>query len=442
MPTCAGWRRDWLEVSLATDSTADSPADLGPTLKADATRLLARLRTLARIGARPEGGVNRQAFTDGDIAARKLMLDWAAEIGLAPSTDAAGNLFLRLSAPGLDDRPPVLSGSHLDTQPAGGWLDGAYGVVAAVEALQRIRESGVALARPLEAVAWVNEEGCRFHPGLMGSTAFAGKGDIAAWSAQADDAGVTLADALAALKASSPDVSSRVPGRDLFAVVEAHIEQGPILESESATIGAVDAVQGLYWLQVTVDGMAGHAGTAPLAGRRDALLAAARMIAALSVALHDPDDVTRFTVGRIVAHPNSPNTVADRVTFTIDLRHPDLAELARCRRTIEDVCRAEAGPCGHRIAVSEHLEPVRFDAAVVAAVAAAARDLGHVPRPMVSGATHDAAVLAAIAPTAMIFVPCEEGLSHHPAENASDQVLAAGADVLATVLARLASQPG
>lgn len=410
-----------------------------PVVSVDHARLLRRLRRLAQIGARAEGGINRQAFSEGDIQARHLMLEWADEIGLDPFTDAFGNLFLRLSAGANDDGATILSGSHLDTQPAGGWLDGAYGVVAALEALNAIKESGVALVRPLEAVAWVNEEGSRFHPGLMGASGFAGKLDLSPYLVQQDDAGVTLETAMKDLIGSSPAVPVRHAPPRVGSVVEAHIEQGPILEAEGASIGVVEGVQGLYWLQVTVTGEAGHAGTAPVSRRRDAVQAAVRMIHAISVALHDPEDVTRLTIGRIVVSPNSPNTIADHVRFTIDLRHPDELELERCLARIRTICRDQVGPCEHQIEVTEHLQPVVFDPSIADSVAAAARAHGFGSRRLVSGASHDTAVLASRYPAGMIFIPCIRGVSHHPAEDATEDSLAAGADVLATVLAGLAS---
>ena len=236
MRTCAAWKRGWLEDSLAAELESTAPINVnGP-------RLLERLRELAQLGARAEGGVNRQAFSANDIAARHLMLRWADEIGLSPFTDTAGNLFLRLSSPEIDAQPAIISGSHLDTQPAGGWLDGSYGVLAAVEALSVIRESGRPLKYPLEAVAWVNEEGCRFHPGLMGSTAFLGDSGLVDLADQADDAGVRLADAHSAFMASTPQVTIRENRPLLEAAIEIHIEQGPILEAESRTIGSVTGV--------------------------------------------------------------------------------------------------------------------------------------------------------------------------------------------------------
>ncbi len=410
-------------------------------VRVDGPRLLSRLRALAEIGARPGGGVNRQAFTPTDAAARRLALAWAADIGLEPATDAIGNLYLRLSANTGDSdeaAAPVLSGSHIDTQPAGGWLDGAYGVVAAIEALQAIKDAGVPRRRPIEAVAWVNEEGCRYHPGLMGSTAFKGALDLDVLRNQTSPDGVALGDAIAACAADLPDLPVRTTPYPLAGLVEAHIEQGPILEREAKTIGVVTGVQGLYWLQVEISGEQAHAGTAPLAGRRDALLAAARIVAALSEALADPTDTTRFTVGRLEAHPNSPNTVADRVRFTIDLRHPDAATLDGMRATIERIAVELAAPCDCEIAVLERLAPTPFDGQVRAAVADAAAALAYPAMDIISGGSHDAAALAGLSPTGMIFIPCTRGVSHHPDEDADDAALVAGADVLASVLARLA----
>jgi N-carbamoyl-L-amino-acid hydrolase len=418
---------------------SQDPASL-PVVSIDGDRLIGRLRRLAKIGARPEGGMNRQAFTDGDAESRRLVLGWAAEVGLEPATDAIGNLYLRYAPPGTEDQAPVVGGSHLDTQPAGGWLDGAYGVMAAFEAVQAIKELGVALARPVEIVAWVNEEGGRYQPGLMGSSFFTGHFDLGEASDIVDAEGTPLDREIARFLASTPDLPERAVPFPIAGVVEAHIEQGPILENEGKPIGVVEGVQGIRWFKVDVHGEAAHAGTAPLAGRRDALLAATRIIQALSAALADPDDVLRFTVGKMIVSPGSPNTVADHAQFSIDLRHPELAVLDRSEQTIRAVCGEQAAPCTAEVAVTEAVPPVRFDAGVVDTIEAGAQALDLPARRIVSGAGHDAAMMASAAPVGMVFVPCHKGISHHPAENADESDLIAGGHVVATALARLASR--
>lgn len=411
-----------------------------PVVEIDGARLIDRLRRLAAIGARPEGGLNRQAFTPEEGEARRLVAGWAREIGMTAETDAIGNLYLRYAPAGIDGPAPVLGGSHLDTQPAGGWLDGAYGVIAALEAVQAIKEQAVPLARPLEVVAWVNEEGSRFQPGVMGSAWFVGHFDLARAPQIEGSDGTALDHAIVGYKAATPDIEERETPFPIAGLIEAHIEQGPILESEGLKIGVVEGVQGIRWFRVEVLGEAAHAGTTPLGARRDAVLAATRLVQALSAALADPVDVMRFTVGRFVVSPGSPNTVAAKVTFTIDLRHPDTHALDKAEATIREVCAEQVAPCEAAVTVSEMLSPVAFDERVVAAVAGAAEALGMPFRRMASGAGHDAANIARVAPAGMVFVPCHGGVSHHPAENADEADLIAGAHVVATAMARLAAK--
>lgn len=405
----------------------------------DGERLIARLRALARIGARADGGVNRQALTPEDAEARKLVVGWAQEAGLDAETDPIGNLYLRHTPAGVENAEPVVTGSHLDSQPAGGWLDGAYGVIAALEAVQFLKESGAALRRPLEAVAWTNEEGSRFMPGVMGSSFYVDRLSIGEIADRQDPDGIRLGQALGEFLASTPDLPVREQPRPIAGLVEVHIEQGPILEAERLTIGVVEGVQGMRWMEITVRGRTDHAGTTPLGQRQDAMLAATAMVQALADALHDPDDIIRFTVGRFIARPGAPNTVADAVAFTIDLRHPDEAVLERSTQTIRRVVAETAGVCDSDLKLQEALKPVRFDARIVETVASVTEDLGLPARRMVSGAGHDAAVLAQRYPCGMVFVPCHKGISHHPSENADEADLIAGAAVLAETLRRLAS---
>jgi N-carbamoyl-L-amino-acid hydrolase len=249
--------------------------------------------------------------------------------------------------------------------------------------------------------------------------------------------GTRLADALAATLADQPDLPLRPDGGPA-AYLEAHIEQGPRLETAGAPIGVVTGVQGIRWFELELTGQEAHAGTTPRSHRRDALLAALDVVAALRAAFRDEEDVLRFTVGRFECHPGSPNTVPGRVAFTIDLRHPDAAVLAERGDAIEDLARAAAGPCAVAVRESMRSEPVTFDPAVVDRVEAAARRLGLAHLRLPSGAGHDAMNLAPLCPTGMVFVPCEGGLSHNEAERARPADLAAGARVLAAVLGELA----
>ena len=405
----------------------------------DETRLWQRHMAMARFGARPDGGVNRQALSAEDIAARRQLIQWAEARGFACAVDPIGNLFVRRAGREAD-LPPVLTGSHLDSQPSGGRFDGAYGVLAGLEVLEALEDAKIATRRSVEAVAWTNEEGSRFQPGAMGSAAFVGRMALDALRATVDRAGVRLGDALDATLAAIPGVARRALGFPVAAYVESHIEQGPLLEAEGKTIGAVTGIQGSRWFAVEVKGEEAHAGTTPLKIRKDALKAAVAMVSALEALMADATDVVRFTVGRFEVSPNSPNTVPGRVLFTVDFRHPDPAVLQRLGDQVEATCRAQARGCPVTVTPTFDAPPTHFTPDIVKAVSAAAARLGLPHRDIFSGAFHDAKFLAEVAPTGMIFVPCARGVSHNPAESATPSDLAAGARVLAEVVAELAQR--
>ncbi|NNG04135.1 MAG: M20 family metallo-hydrolase [Inquilinus sp.] len=420
-------------------TTTPTDPGLAAAARVDEARLRGRHEAMARHGARPDGGVNRQAFSAEDAAARSELAAWAAEFGFELYIDPITNLYVR--RPGTDpDAAPVMSGSHLDSQPMGGRYDGAYGVLAAFEALQAIAEAAIATRRPIEAVAWANEEGSRFQPGMTGSFVFAGLTPLDQAIAVRDPEGVAIADTLAAMRAATPAAIDRPLGIPVAAYVEAHIEQGPRLEAAAVPIGVVTGIQGARWFAVEVSGDAAHAGTTPRAQRRDALQAAVRMVAALEALTTDPADVVRFTIGRFEVSPGSPNTVPERVLFTIDLRHPEADRLNRFGDAIEGVCREQAGPCGVTVTETQTSMPVVFPDAMRETIRQAAAALGFAYLVLPSGAGHDAKALAAVAPAAMIFIPCEKGISHNPAENAKPADLAAGARVLAKTLVDLANR--
>ena len=404
----------------------------------DETRLWRRMMDMAQFGATPAGGVNRAAFSPEDIAARKLLIEWAGEFGFTTASDEIGNLYVRRA--GTSDDAPAVTGSHLDSQPKGGKFDGAYGVVGGFEALEAIERAGVKTRRPIEVVAWSNEEGGRFQPGAMGSAVFAGDYPLADALKSVDPEGVVLADALKETLESTPGIAARAMRFPMAGYVEAHIEQGPRLENDDLTIGVVSGVQGLCWYRIEVFGAEAHAGTAPLKGRKDALKSAVSMVAALEELMADESDTIRFTVGRFECGPGAPSTVPSHVLFTIDFRHPDLATFVDMGGRIKGVCEAHARGCEVTVERIIYSEPVIFDPAVIDLVrdSAAALDLPHMD--MVSGAGHDAMHVAALCPSGMIFVPCEKGLSHNEAENASASDLAAGARVLAACLVDLANR--
>ena len=419
-------------AALREDSLAAAAA-------VDERRLCDRLDAMARIGAIPGQGVNRPALSPQDIEARALLLSWARELGLAASVDSIGNLFLRRE--GLDpSADPVMTGSHMDSQPKGGRFDGIYGVLAGLEALEAMAAAGVRTRAPVEVVAWTNEEGGRFPPCTMGSMVFAGARTVEDFADVRDNAGIRLGDALAQTLAATPDAMRRPSGGRVGAYVEAHIEQGPVLESAALQIGAVTGIQGMRWFNVEVSGESAHAGTAPVSLRRDALRQAVAMIGALRELTADPADVTRFTVGRMLVTPNSPNSVPSHVLFSVDIRHPDAAAIARLGEAVEPTCRALAETCEVTVTPTLHDDPTAFDPAIVTLVEAASGAIGLPSMRLPSGASHDAMYMNRLCPTGMIFVPCERGISHNEAENAKPADLAAGARVLAATLAELANR--
>ncbi|MGE0718575.1 MAG: M20 family metallo-hydrolase [Alphaproteobacteria bacterium] len=407
--------------------------------KVDEARLWQRHVDMAKLGGTPKGGVRRLALDGNDIRARALLADWARPYGWAVSMDDIGNLFIR--RPGTDaDAAPVLSGSHTDTQPSGGRFDGIYGVLAAFEAMEALEAAGVATRRPIETVVWTCEEGgARFPMGTMGSGVFVGRTTLEAALAVADYDGTTVRAAMEATWAGLPGIARRPIGFPIAGYVEAHIEQGPILEERGLPIGVVTGIQGSRRFRVEVEGADAHAGTTPRARRRDALSAAVAMVAALEALFHDdPSDTVRFTVGRFVVTPNAPAVVPGHVAFTIDFRHPDEAVLTRLGDQVEAICRANRKQCDVTVEQTSRGRPVQFVDRVPDAVEAAAKGLGLGNMRIFSGAGHDAGPLAAVAPSGMIFVPCEHGISHAEAENATPADLAAGARVLAESLAMLA----
>ena len=416
-------------------STADQKA---ASEAVDEARLWRRMMDMAQFGATPAGGVNRAAFSPEDIAARKRLIEWAGEFGFATSTDEIGNLYVRRA--GTADEAPAVTGSHLDSQPKGGKFDGAYGVVGGFEALEAIERAGIKTRRPIDVVAWSNEEGGRFQPGAMGSAIFAGDFLLGDALSAIDPNGVVLADALKETLDSTPGIARRNMPYDMAGYVEAHIEQGPRLENDNLTIGVVSGVQGLTWYRVEVFGEEAHAGTAPLQGRKDALKAATSMVAALEELMADETDTVGFTVGRFECGPGAPSTVPGHVLFTVDFRHPDLATFVELGGRIKGVCEANARGCEVTVERIIYSEPVIFDAGVIDLVRASTQALDLPYMEMVSGAGHDAMHIAGLCPAGMIFVPCEKGLSHNEAENATASDLAAGARVLAASLVGLANR--
>jgi len=425
-------------VSNSTHHTLSASA-LKAAAAVSEDRLWQALEAMAAIGALGNGGVTRQALTPEDIAARALLIGWARKLGLAVSIDDAANLFLRRAGQ-EPQATPVVAGSHMDSQPAGGRFDGIYGVLAAFEAVQALDDSGVVTRRPIDVVAWTNEEGGRFERSCSGSSVWAGKIPLSAFLDDIGSDGMRFADALAETLAATPDLPRRPPHWPAYAYVEPHIEQGPVLERQGIDIAAVSGIQGVLWMRVEVEGVAGHAGTTPAAHRQDALQAAVRAITWLNGLMEDPQDLTRFTVGRLVVEPNSPNTIPQKVTFTIDFRHPDAAELKRRGSAIERVVNEAVNPCTASIVTTSQMNPTPFEGPVPTLIETAAAALGLKATRLASGAFHDALYAASVCPTGMLFIPCRAGVSHSPDEYSTPEQCAAGARVLAATLVELANR--
>ena len=397
----------------------------------NAERLQQRLQAFAHIGATPAGGVNRQALSPEDREARSLLAELALARGFQVFQDAMANLFVRRN--GRDDSlPPLLIGSHLDSQPTGGRFDGALGTLSAFEVLEALEDAGVQTPGPIEVVAWTNEEGSRFAPGVMGSMAFAGVEDPAQWRSLAGSDGASFADELAATLAALPQAVMRPLGTPVSGYIELHIEQGPSLEKEGLAIGVVTGVQGTRWLKVTVTGEAGHAGTTPLPYRRDPMVAAVGMMHQLQTSVMPSDADARLTVGRIATIPGSVNAIPKAVTFSLDIRHPSAARLDAIVDEVQAICRAEGGKqgCSVEITTAFDMPPGIFAPEMIDIIEAAARRLSLPGKRMVSGAFHDALFVSKVAPTAMIFVPCRDGISHNEAEHVEPASIGDGARLL------------
>ena len=398
------------------------------SVRIDGARLWRSLMELAQIGATPKGGVRRLALTELDRQGRDLVVRWLREAGTSVEIDGAGNIFA--TRRGRDDAAPVvLTGSHVDTQPSGGKFDGNYGVLAGLEVVRALNDAGVVTEKPVGVAIWTNEEGSRFVPVMGGSGAFAGVFTLEHLLQQRDVDGVTFGDALRRIAYAG---GTPVGGRALDAYFEAHIEQGPILEREDKIVGVVTGALGLRWYDCIWTGQDAHAGPTPMEARHDALRGASRMVEAVHALAvrHAPDG--RATVGFMQVSPNSRNVIPGLVKMTVDMRHPVDEDLATMDRELRDAATAIARDLRLEFELQQvdHFPASRFDAKCVDAVRAATRALGYPHREMVSGAGHDAIYIARVAPTAMIFVPCKDGISHSETEDARPEHLEAGANVL------------
>ncbi|MCY3561254.1 MAG: M20 family metallo-hydrolase [bacterium] len=408
-------------------------------LRIDIGRLSGRLEALAQIGDTGDGGNCRLALTDEDRHGRDLVVGWMRDLALEVTVDTVGNVVAVY--PGHTDGPPVMTGSHIDTVRTGGRYDGNLGVLAGLEVIETLSAAEVRLPRPVAVGFFTDEEGSRFPPDMLGSLVFVGGMSIEAALDVTDSDGVSVG---AELDRIGYRGAAPCPGAPPFAFVELHIEQGPVLEQEGVTIGAVTGVQGISWQEVTIDGQSNHAGTTPMSMRRDAGFAAARAAVAAREIAKDIGGFQVATVGVLDLHPDLVNVVAGRARLCLDMRNIHEQELQQAERlmatSLERIATAEG--VGISVRSMARFEPVIFDLPVVDLIEDVARRLGHSTKRLPSGAGHDAQMLARVCPSGMIFVPSHRGLSHNPAEYTAPEDLAAGADVLLQTMIALACWEG
>lgn len=391
-------------------------------------RLWSNLLKMAAIGGTDGGGCDRQALTDLDIQGRALFASWCEGIGLCIRYDPAGNMFARLE--GLDaDAAPLAIGSHLDTQPTGGKFDGVLGVLAGLEAVMRLREEGITPKRPIEIVNWMNEEGARFAPAMMGSGVWAGVLDLDEVRTATDAQGITVG---SELDRHGYSASTAFEAQRFAAYLELHIEQGPILEANDLNIGVMTGAQGIRWYDVTLTGQETHAGPSPMNMRKDPVRVLPALVQGImQIGTCDPD--AHATIGQIRTFPGSRNVVPNSVFLSVDLRHPNektLLEMHNALTTL--VADLPAADTELTVGITQiwHSPVVAFDQQLVRAVRAAAEAFGYRHDDIVSGAGHDALMVSRRVPTAMIFVPCRDGISHNEAEHITPEQAEAGANVL------------
>lgn len=397
-------------------------------LKINKDRLWNSLMEMAKIGETPKGGVCRLALTELDGQSRSLFKSWCEDAGMTITVDKVGNIYAR--RPGRDPSlPPVVTGSHLDSQPTGGRFDGVYGVLAGLEVVRALNDQGIQTDAPIEVAVWTNEEGSRFSPAMMGSGVFCGAFTLQEILDKTDEEGKRFGDELIAIGDAGDADPTDHP---MTAYFEAHIEQGPVLENEQLPIGVVTGGQGQRWYEATITGMEAHAGPTPMPIRKDALVSASKLVQAINRIGHDFAPNACTTVGHMQVRPNSRNVIPGEVFLTIDTRHPDDETLSAMDAAVRAAAASIEEEDGVSIDLQEfwYFAPTPFDDALIDRVqaGAAAHDLPN--RRMVSGAGHDAVYVARKAPTAMIFVPCEGGISHNEIENATPEDIEAGCNVL------------
>ncbi|WP_343078288.1 Zn-dependent hydrolase [Pseudomonas sp.] len=399
-------------------------------------RLWQSLMDLAQLGATAKGGVCRLALTDLDRQARDLFVQWCEAAGCSISVDAIGNIFAR--RPGRNPAlPPVMTGSHIDTQPTGGKFDGCYGVMAGLEVIRTLNDLQIETQAPIEVVVWTNEEGSRFPPCMMGSGVFAGKFDLQDTLDKRDDQGLSVGSELQRIGYAG---SRAVLGHPVGAYFEAHIEQGPVLEDQAITLGVVMGCLSQKWFDLTLTGVEAHAGPTPMHLRKDALVGAAEVVSAVNRIAHQHQPHACGTVGCLNLHPGSRNVIPGQVHMTIDLRHLHADKLQAMVDEVRSVIEDSTARNGltFELTPTADFPPLDFHPTCVNAVREAAQALGLSHMDIVSGAGHDAIFVAELGPAGMIFVPCEGGISHNEIENAAPDDLAAGCAVLLRAMVKAA----
>ncbi len=398
------------------------------TLAVNGPRLWQSLMDLAQIGATEKGGNCRLALTALDGKGRDLVVCWMQQAGLTITVDQVGNIFGQRAGRN-NALAPIMTGSHIDTQPTGGKFDGCYGVLAGLEIMRTLNDKNIMTDAPLELAIWTNEEGSRFVPVMMGSGVFAGKFPLETALNACDIEGKSVRDELRAIGYAGP---AAVGGRPVGAYFEAHIEQGPILEKEQVVIGVVTGSLGVRWYDVTVKGMEMHAGPTPMEVRQDALFVATHLMQKVIHLANANQPHGRGTVGVVQVHPGSRNVIPGEVTFTVDLRHQNVAVLSHMDAQWREACVAVQREFGLQVTLKDvqYFAPTPFDPDLVSQVRASASAAGYSHMDIVTGAGHDAVYIASVAPTAMIFVPCKDGISHNEIEDAKPEHLAAGCQTL------------
>jgi N-carbamoyl-L-amino-acid hydrolase len=407
-------------------------------LRINGERLWDSLMELAKIGATPKGGVKRLTLTDLDKQGRDLVVGWARDAGLSITVDQIGNVFMRRD--GIDNTlPPIMTGSHIDTQPTGGKFDGNYGVLAGLEVVRTLNDKGVKTRAPIEVAFWTNEEGSRFVPVMMGSGVFCGAFTLEHAYAAKDVEGKTVRDELARIGYMGDEVPGQHP---IGAYFETHIEQGPVLEDADKVIGVVPAVMGLSWYDCTVTGMEAHAGPTPMHLRKDAMQVSTRIIQEVVAIANRYPPYGRGTVGMMQVFPNSRNVIPGQVKFSVDLRNVNDELLNKMHEEILAFVDKTSADSGLDIKIERvsYYPPCPFHPDCVGAVRGATEALGYSTMDVVSGAGHDAIYAARVAPAGMIFVPCKDGISHNEIEDAKPGHLEAGCNVLLHAMLKMADR--